>query len=59
MTKNVPPNSVCAGNPAQYICSISEYLEKCKDKDISKVPYFMPSDEKKIVLTKIFEKRFN
>ena len=29
VTKNVPPNTVYAGNPAKYICSIEEYKEKC------------------------------
>ncbi len=29
VTKNVPPNTVYAGNPARYICSIKEYKEKC------------------------------
>lgn len=29
LTKNVPPNSVYAGNPAHYICSVDEYAEKC------------------------------
>lgn len=29
VTKNVPPNTVYAGNPAKYICSIEAYKEKC------------------------------
>ena len=29
VTKDVPPNSVYAGNPAHYICSVEEYAEKC------------------------------
>lgn len=29
VTKDVPPNTVYAGNPAKYICSIEEYKEKC------------------------------
>jgi len=29
ITKDVPPHSVVAGNPAQVICSIEEYEEKC------------------------------
>lgn len=28
VTKNIPSNSVYAGNPAKYICSIESYLEK-------------------------------
>ncbi|CAM2075837.1 MAG: acyltransferase [uncultured Clostridium sp.] len=29
VTRNVPPNTVYAGNPAKYICSIEAYKEKC------------------------------
>ena len=29
VTKDVPPNSVYAGNPAHMICSVEEYAEKC------------------------------
>jgi acetyltransferase-like isoleucine patch superfamily enzyme len=28
VTKNVPPRSVVAGNPAKVICSIDEFVEK-------------------------------
>ncbi len=30
VTKNVPPNTVYAGNPADHICTYDEFLEKCK-----------------------------
>ncbi len=33
VTKNVPPNTVYAGNPARYICSIEEYREKCLNQN--------------------------
>ena len=28
VTKNIPPDSVYAGNPAKFICTIEEYIEK-------------------------------
>jgi acetyltransferase-like isoleucine patch superfamily enzyme len=34
VTKNVPSNSVYAGNPAKYICSVEEYIEKCKARNV-------------------------
>ncbi len=30
VTKNIPPNTVAAGNPARVVCSLDEYLEKMK-----------------------------
>jgi maltose O-acetyltransferase len=30
VTKNVPPNTVAAGNPARSICSLDDYLNKVK-----------------------------
>lgn len=32
VTKDIPPNSVYAGNPAKFICTIDEYIEKNKRK---------------------------
>lgn len=34
VTKDVPENSVVAGNPAKYICSVKEYIDKCRSKGI-------------------------
>lgn len=28
VTKSTPPHSVIAGNPAHYVCSVAEYIEK-------------------------------
>lgn len=30
VTKDVPSNSVVAGNPAKHICSVDEYIQKCE-----------------------------
>ena len=59
VTKNVPPNTVYAGNPAKFICTTDEYLDKCRKNDISGVPYYMSPDEKRSALTKIFKDRLN
>ena len=32
VTKDIPSNSVYAGNPAKFICTIDEYIEKSKRK---------------------------
>lgn len=35
VTKDVPPNTVVAGNPARRICSMEEYEEKCLERHIA------------------------
>ena len=51
VTKNVPPNTVYAGNPAKHICTYEEYLEKCQLKNTGSIP----RENMKDVLTKMFE----
>lgn len=34
VTKDVPENSVVAGNPARVICTVSEYVEKCRSRGV-------------------------
>ena len=32
IARSLPPNSVCAGNPAKVICSLDEYIDKHRDR---------------------------
>ncbi|HKW09675.1 MAG TPA: acyltransferase [Gemmatimonadaceae bacterium] len=32
VTKSLPPNTVCGGNPAKVICSLDEYLTKHRER---------------------------
>lgn len=34
VTKDVPDNCVVAGNPARIICSVEDYIQKCKEKGV-------------------------
>lgn len=43
IARSLPPDSVCAGNPAKVICSLDEYLERHRER-IRKLPNF-PYDE--------------
>jgi len=55
VTKNVPPNCVYAGNPARFISSYSEYLEKSKKRSTG----FIPDKLKKKVLLERFKDILN
>lgn len=41
VTKDVPPNSVAAGNPAKVICLLDEYEQKCLARHVA-----IPSNRK-------------
>ncbi|GAA3779621.1 acyltransferase [Flavobacterium ginsengiterrae] len=34
VTKNIEANTVVAGNPAKYICTVDEYIKKCEKRDV-------------------------
>jgi acetyltransferase-like isoleucine patch superfamily enzyme len=34
ISKNLADNGVYAGNPAKFICTIADYIEKCNDKNV-------------------------
>lgn len=38
VTKNVPPGTVVAGNPARVMCTVEEYFEKCEMKGTLHTP---------------------
>lgn len=38
VTKNIPPNTIYAGNPAKFISTYDEYLQKCKLKSTGNIP---------------------
>lgn len=39
VTRSLPPDSVCAGNPAQVICSLEDYLARHRER-LAQVPTF-------------------
>ena len=51
VTKDVDPNTVVAGNPARFICTMEEYERKCVENHI-KIP-----DDRRAART-VLEKRF-
>lgn len=51
VTKDVPPDSVVAGNPARPICSLAEYEQKCLARHID-IP--LDKDEARLLLERHF-----
>lgn len=56
VTKSVPSNTVVAGNPAKYICSIDEYIEKNKRYNTNTKG--LTKEKKKEVLLSLDESKF-
>jgi serine acetyltransferase len=50
VTRDIPPDSVYAGNPARFICDTSTYLESCRLKNTG----IIGSDEREEKLVKNF-----
>ncbi len=51
VTKDVPPDTVAAGNPARVICTMDEYEQKCQDRHIA-----IPDDPEAV--RRVLEKHF-
>lgn len=56
VTKSVAPNTVVAGNPARYLCTVEEYLEKNSSFNVHTAG--MPAAKKKELLLSLSEDHF-
>ena len=56
VTKSIPPNVVVAGNPAKYVCSIEEYIEKNKKYNTDSKG--LSNERKKELLLSLDESKF-
>lgn len=56
VTKSIPSNCVVAGNPAKYICSIDEYIERNETFNVGSKGY--SSKKKKDFLLSLTDEKF-
>ena len=56
VTKSVPPGVVVGGNPAKFICTIDQYIDKNKGFNLNSKG--LSSNEKKSLLMSLSEDRF-
>lgn len=56
VTKSIPSNVVVAGNPARFICSIEDYIERNKKYNIDSKG--LSAEEKKRLLLSLEESKF-
>jgi len=55
ITKNVPPKTVFAGNPAKFICTYDEFMKKCKLRSTGNIPRIL----RKNTLKEMFKETLN
>lgn len=58
VTKSTPPHSVVGGNPAKFICTTDEFLERNTPVNIHTKGKFSTPDEKRKYLMKLQEEKF-
>lgn len=56
VTKSVKPYTVVGGNPARYICTVDEYIERNKEYNLDSKP--LSSEEKKKLLFSLDDSKF-
>ncbi len=56
VTKSVEPYTVVGGNPARYICTVDEYIERNKEYNLDSKP--LSSEEKKKLLLSLSDEKF-
>lgn len=56
VTKSVKPYTVVGGNPARYICTVDEYIERNKEYNLDSKS--LSSEEKKTLLLSLDDSKF-